>query len=197
MRLAGALGLIDRLVNRIVLAAERRIVFRPHLGDDLARLAEPAHAFACLGEAIAVRPPLMLVPARPQPAVEPSVAQHVYRGRHLGQQRRVAVAVAGHHLADVDPAGIAGKRCGDRPALEGGVEGGLWDRMEVIVDPDRVENLRLVSSLRHARHRLILLDGIDNLSEIHPPALGHEDAKPHMGTHAYRFLLLLVYWSSL
>src|SRR2546421_8977982 len=50
--------------------------------------------------------------------------------------------------------------------------------MEVVVDPDRVPTA-FVGGLRHPRHRLILLDGILDLGQVHAPALRDEDAKFH------------------
>src|SRR5579862_2572495 len=74
MGLLHTFGFVDWFVDGVIVARERRIVFRPHLDDDLTRFTEGAHAVACLREAIAIGAPLMLIPARAQPAIESPVA---------------------------------------------------------------------------------------------------------------------------
>src|SRR5215207_3131095 len=176
MRLLDALWLVDRPVDRIVLALKLREVLRPHPVDDLARFTEHAHPVAQLGEAIAVSPPLMLVPARPEARIQPAMASNVYRRGDLGVQRRVTVAVTANHLPDLDVLRIACEGGGDRPALEAGLE--LWHGhgVEVVEDPDRVPP----SLIRHAcdpRHRLVLLDRVLDLGQVHPPSLWYEDSE--------------------
>src|SRR5690242_12817232 len=68
VRLASALWAVYRPVDRVILAFENGLVLGPHFVDDLARLSEHAHTLGYLREAIAICPPLVLVPARPQTA---------------------------------------------------------------------------------------------------------------------------------
>ena len=57
--------------------------------------------------------------------------------------------------------------------------------MEVVVDPDGVEGAELVGGFGDTGHRLVLLDGVGDLSQVHPPALRREDAKSY--AHAGSF----------
>src|SRR5829696_2078445 len=77
VRVLHALRFIDRAVDRVVLTGKRRFFLGPHLVDDLARLPESPHPVPGLREAVAVRPPLMFIPSRPDPRVEPTVAGDV------------------------------------------------------------------------------------------------------------------------
>src|SRR3712207_8244037 len=89
-------------------------VLGPHAVDDLAGLLEGAHPYRDLGEAVAVGAPLVLVPAGAEPEEEPAVAHHVDRRGDLGEERRVALAVAGDHLPDLDALGVAREPGADR-----------------------------------------------------------------------------------
>src|SRR5690606_17381834 len=110
-----ALRLGDRTDDGEVLSFERRHGFRPHRADDLDALAEHGHALLRLREAIAIGAPLVLVPAGAVTGIEAAVACHVHGRRDLGEEGRLAIAVAVHHLADIDALGIASKGRRDRP----------------------------------------------------------------------------------
>src|SRR5262249_12003476 len=127
-------------------------------------------------KAIAVSTPLVFVPARAQTADSAPMTHHVYRRGDLGEQRRASIAVAGHHLADLDTAGVAGQACCDRPGFKTSFN--LWrgNRMEMVEDPDRVET-GLLCHKADASHGLILLDWIVDFDQVHAPALGHERAE--------------------
>src|SRR5215210_2493152 len=101
-----ALRLVYGPVYRVELALEDRLVLGPHAVNYLASLPEHPHPHRYLGEAVAVGAPLVLVPAGAEPEEEPPIAHHVDRRGHLGQERRVAVAVAGDHLADLHSFGV-------------------------------------------------------------------------------------------
>jgi hypothetical protein len=83
MRLLDTLGLVDRCVDRIVLALKTRVVFGPHAVDDLARLSDHPHPLAKLREAITISPPLVLVPTRPDARIQPATASNVHRRGYL------------------------------------------------------------------------------------------------------------------
>src|SRR5215210_2037141 len=155
-----ALRLVYGPVYRVELALEDRLVLGPHAVNYLASLPEHPHPLGHFGEAVAVGAPLVLVPARAQAEEEPPVAHHVDRRGDLGEERRVAVPVAGDHLPDLYPLGVAGEAGADGPALECGLLGGPGDGVEVVVDPDRIEPATLLGDLCHPGHRLVLLDGV-------------------------------------
>src|SRR5215208_3703986 len=176
MRLLDTFRLVDRPVNRIVLALKLGVILGPHAVDDLARLSDHPHPVTKLGEAIAISPPLVLVPARSDARIQPAMTSNVYRRGDLGIQCRVTVAVTADHLPNLDILCVAGEGGCNRPALEAGLK--LWrgDGMEVVEDPDRVPP-SLIGHACEPRHRLVLLDGVIYLGKVHPPALRHEDSK--------------------
>jgi hypothetical protein len=51
--------------------------------------------------------------------------------------------------------------------------------MEVVVDPDGVEGIELVGGFGDAGQRLVLLDGVGDLGQVHSPALRREDAESY------------------
>ncbi len=175
--LADTLRLVDGAVDGVVPALEGRAILRPHAVDDLDRLAEHTHPLRHVGEAVAVGPPLVLVPAGADAGVEAAVAGDVHGGGDLGEEGGVAVAVAAHHLADLDPLGVPRERRGDGPGLEGGFHRRFWRGVEMVVDPDRVPRPG-VRGFCDRRHRLKLLDRVPDLHQIHPPALRHEHPEP-------------------
>src|SRR5918997_1531154 len=172
-----ALGLVYGPVYLVELAVEDYAVLGPHAVDDLAGLLEGAHPYRDLGEAVAVGAPLVLVPAGAEAEEEPAVAHHVDRRGDLGEERRVAVAVAGDHLPDLDALGVAREPGADRPALEDGVLGRLGGGVEVVVDPDGVVGPGRLGHLGHPRHRLVLLMRVLYLDQVHAPPLRDEDAE--------------------
>ncbi len=179
IRLAHTFRLVDRLVDGVVLARKGRIVFRPHLDQNLSGLAEGPHALARLREPVAIRAPFVLVPARAEPAIQPAMAHHIHCGGHLRQQRGIAIAVTGHHLPDIDTRGIAHETRRAHPGFEGGLQCGPRYRVEVVVDPNRVEVRDAIGFARHPCHRLVLLDGVTDVHQIHPPPLRDEHAETH------------------
>jgi hypothetical protein len=112
----------------------------------------------------------------------------VNRGSDLGVQRRVTVAVAPDHLTDVDPGRVTDQRRGDRPAFESGVRRRLGHGVEVIEYPDRVPRSG-VGGLGDGSHRLVLLDGVGDLGEVHAPTLRYEYTKAgaHLGMMPFSF----------
>src|SRR5438874_160329 len=132
---------------------------------------------------IAVGLVLVLIPAAADTEVEAPAADDVDGRRHLGQQRRRTVGIAGHHLAQADALSLDRQRRHQRPALEGGFDGRPGHGVEVVVDPEPVEAqaLRLA---RHLPHRLVLGRRRWEGDQVHLPALRNEDSEPrtHAGT---------------
>src|SRR5690606_29184824 len=62
----------DRAVDPVVLAVEVGVSALPRLAEDLHALVEHAQTLGRLGESVAVRAPLVLVPARADPHLEPA-----------------------------------------------------------------------------------------------------------------------------
>src|SRR5919107_3488116 len=176
MRLLDTFGLVDGRVNRIVFAFKLGVILRPHAVDDLAGLSEHPHPVTKLGEAKAISPPLVLVPARSDARIQPAVACDVHRGGDLGIQRRVTVTVTADHLSYLDVLCVPRKRRAYRPALEAGLK--LWcgDSMEVVEDPDGIPP-SLIGHACDPRHGLVLFDGIVDLRQVHPPPLRYEDSE--------------------
>src|SRR5919107_4439253 len=176
MRLLDTFGLVDWPVNRIVLAFKLGVILRPHAVDDLAGLSEHAHPVAKLGEAKAISPPLVLVPACSDARRQPAVACDVHRGGDLGIQRRVTVTVTADHLPNLDILCVAGEGGRDRPALEAGLKLRCGDSMEVVEDPDGIPP-SLIGHACDPRHGLVLFDGIVDLRQVHAPPLRYEDSE--------------------
>ena len=127
-----------RAVDAEVLAFERRLVLRPHQtadGDDLFELSEPHR---CLREVVAVRQVLVLAPPCADAEDEAAPREHLQRRGHLRRQRRWAVAVAQHVMAElhVRVASSQPGECG--PRFEKRVGLGI-EPVEVVGDPHRVE----------------------------------------------------------
>src|SRR5436305_14325827 len=93
VRALDAFRLIDRAVNRVILALENRLFLGPHLDNNFAGFAERLHTVRRRGESITVSPPLMFVPARAQTAADSTVAHNVHHRGDLGEQRGVPVAL--------------------------------------------------------------------------------------------------------
>src|SRR5829696_9022007 len=176
MRLLDTFGLVDGRVNRIVLAFKLGVVLRPHAVDDLAGLSEHAHPVAKLGEAKAISPPLVLVPACSDASIQPAMAGDVHRRGDLGIQRRVTVTVTADHLPDLDILCVAGEGGRDRPALEAGLKLRCGNGMEVVEDPDGIPP-SLIGHACDPRHGLVLFDGIVDLRQVHAPPLRYEDSE--------------------
>ena len=97
---------------------------------------------------------------------------------HFCQQRGIAITIARDHLADAHALCITGKRGSACPAFKSYFL--CWDgnRVEVVVEPDRVVAQR-VGFLRHARHRLIRLGRVGNTHQVHKPSLRNNYTEIH------------------
>ena len=101
----------------------RRVEPGPALLDERQVAVEGVEPPAGRAELVAVLVVVALEPARADAEDEPAVADVVDGARHVGEQLRVAVAVAGDQRADLDPLGGLGPRREGGPALEVGAVG--------------------------------------------------------------------------
>src|SRR5690606_30857032 len=90
----------DRAVDREDLPGERRLAGLPRLLHDLHALGERGDARPDLGEAVAVRAPLVLVPAGADAHLDAPARDDVHGRGDLREVGRVAVAHARAHLAE-------------------------------------------------------------------------------------------------
>ena len=167
----------DRAVDLVVLAVEGRGAGGPGLAHDLDALVEPPEPLAGAGEAVAVGPPLVLVPAAADAHLDAAARDDVDGGGDLGEVGRVAVAHAGAHLAEAHPLGGGGEGGHQRPRLVGRLLGGHRHGVEVVVDPDRLPRPG-IGVLGEGVHRAPLLGRID-ADEVMTPALGNEESEAH------------------
>ena len=135
--------------------AERSVGEQP--AEDGDRLGHPLDPHARRVELQADRPVLGLVPAGPDPDVEPAVAEDVERREVLGHDGRVAQVVVEHERADAEPFGRhrGGGEHRDRRKL----------RLQVVVDaemrvadgfgrPGMVDQGRPIDDLAESRDQL-------------------------------------------
>ncbi len=94
-----------------------------HRPDHLEVIAEGGHPLAEGREAVAVRPPLLFLPAGADPELEAAAADDVDRRRQLGGQGRVAEPGAHDHVAEADAFGRHRQRGQDGERLEGDLVG--------------------------------------------------------------------------
>ena len=93
---------------------------------------------------------LYLGPGCAYAELEPAARQVIHRHRELGEQRRIAVRVAGHKASDSSPLGGLSHRGLQRPTFKDrAVRSTIADGGEVIEVPDVVEP-RLVRDLPDA-----------------------------------------------
>src|SRR5690606_16478288 len=128
----------------------------PDAGERLREVGQPAAGGA---ELVAVLVVVALEPARADAEDEPSAGDVVDGAGHVGEQIGVAVAVAAHQGAELDPGRGLGPRAEHRPALEVLAVGVAGQREEVVpvehdVDPgglglgDGGADLRVIGVLR-------------------------------------------------
>ena len=169
-RLGIALGAVEREVLALVAWCRARV----HIDRTISTVSRSmAMRSGGRREVVAVGPVLVLVPAGPDPPVEPPAADDVDVGRDLGQQCRVAVRGAAHHLAEAHPAGPLAEGRQRGPALEHRLVRRDRDVVEVVVDPERVVAERL-GQLRNLDGRGPLGLGALDAGQLGLPALGHE-----------------------
>ena len=126
----------DDVADRHPLAVEVGPALADERRDDRERLLEPPDAVV---ERVAERVEFGLVPAAPDTQDEPSAADVIERGRHLGQQRGVAEGRAHDDRPELHPAGGLGDGRQDRPALVDPGRLAVEPVEQVVEHPDRVE----------------------------------------------------------
>src|SRR4051794_38157719 len=95
--------------------------------------------FACPRIGVAISTIFVLIPARAKATNEPAMTEYIDGAGHLCQQRGVAITVACHHLANTHTFGIASQGGRADPAFKSHFLCGRGNRMEMIVEPDRVK----------------------------------------------------------
>ena len=152
----------------------RGVELRPPRLDPRQRLGERGQPRPGRAEVVAVLAVVALEPARTDAEDEPAVADVVDGARHVREQLRVAVRVARHERADLDPLGRLGP-CGEhRPALEVLAVGLAVQREEVVPVEHHVDARLLGTS-----------DGVADLAVVGVLRLDlHADAERsgHAGT---------------
>ena len=129
-------GVVDREVRRRGTSGARSVHISRQICDDLLELAQPHRGRR---ELVAVRAVLVLAPSTADAEHEPPAGEHLQRRRHLGGQRRVAIAVAEHVMAQHHVGELGGQPRERRPALEEAFRLLLVEAVEVVGDPHRVE----------------------------------------------------------
>ena len=130
------------------LSSPRRVV------DHRQRLAEGLQARDRRAELVAVLGVVALEPARAQPEDQPAAGDVIDGARHVGEQVRVAVGVAGHERAEVDALRGLGHGREQAPALEVRAVAVAEEREEVIPGEERVGAL-LVGPQPGVAHLLV------------------------------------------
>ncbi len=123
-------GIGHRLLGAVVRAGERRALALDHRHDDLERLVELVEPVGERAELVSELVVLELEPARSETQDGAALAHHVERGDRLGQQRGIAIGVAGDQGAQLDVLG------GRRQATQGGV--GLQHRLVGGAEPGQL-----------------------------------------------------------
>src|SRR5262249_49087955 len=134
----------------------------------LQSFAQEAQAFRSFGIVISISTILVFVPTSSNAEVEPPMREHINSTGHFRQQCWMAIAVARDHLTNADTLCVTCKSCGGGPTLKGDFLRWLWDSMEMIHKPGRLET-DFVSGLGHSRHRLVSLNGVLDTHQIHDP----------------------------
>ena len=110
--------LVERGLDPVEAALERRTLLREHEAADRQRLVEAVHALADAREIEPVPAMLRLVPGRPHPQDGPAAGDHVERRHDLRQVRWGAVGDAGDERPDPDARGPGGDPGKGRIGLE-------------------------------------------------------------------------------
>jgi len=111
-----AIGVPDVVVPALVVGWR----LRPHRAEDIDRFAELLDPRADAGVRVVVGAVLILGPARSDAQDDAPVGQVLERGRHLGQQGRISVALAQDQNSDDVARELGGNERDRRPALSVG-----------------------------------------------------------------------------
>ena len=136
---------VERLLDPVVRARERRALLGEHRLDDRERFLQPIHPLADRREVVAIALVLDLVPGGAEAEDRPPAGDGVERRDLLGQQRRIAVRDARDERAQPHARGLAGEGGEHRPALEHRLvrPADAVDLVEVVHDRDDIEAGRL------------------------------------------------------
>jgi hypothetical protein len=155
-------GHVERAIDAIELALERRPLLREHQPRDLHGLLEAVHAARNRRELEAVTQVLVLVPRRPDAQDRPAFRDHVERRHLFREQRRVPIGDAGDQRPELDARGARGDACKGRVGLEHrrGLRTHAPDLIEVVHHGDEVEARSLGSPrlLDHVVEQLVVGD---------------------------------------
>lgn len=111
-------GLVDRTSYLVIGSLIHSLVIAPHSQDQLHSVSQLAETGWPIGKIVAVGPTFVLVPACANAEIEAPMAEGVHGAGHLGQERRMAITVAGDQLSDADALRVGGKRGRTCPALK-------------------------------------------------------------------------------
>ena len=135
IRFLQRLGFEWRVGDLIVLALIGRLVLGEERLDEFDGLDQPAGASAGRVIRNSERVVLQLEPAGAQPEDQPPAADVIDRGRHFGDDRGVAIRIAGHQQADLEPLGLGGERGQQRPAFQTRT-GRIGEDRQKVVEPE-------------------------------------------------------------
>ena len=119
----------------------------------------------------------MLVPATADAHLGAAAGDVIHCGGDFRKIRRVAVAHAGAHLAELYALRCCRECRHQRPRFMGGFFCGDRDGVEMVVDPDGIPRA-LVCTLRERVHHAPLLCGVD-ADKVKSPALRNKSSKLH------------------
>ncbi len=163
-------GLVDSTMYLGVLPCKDRILLGPHFQDDLCSFTSLGEACCCVGKGITVRPIFLFVPTRIDTQIDADVTERIDSAGHLGEQGRVPITGAGHHLIDSHMLCVARQSGGAGSTFKGHLLAGGGNRVEVVIGPDRVKAERF-GFLGNAGHHFVGLDRIGNARQVQAPAL--------------------------
>ena len=174
------LGHVDGVAHVRALTLERRVIVAvavEHRGDDAEIVGEAGQPLLRIREVVAVRAPLVALPAGPDAELHPTGGDRIHRRDHLGGQRRIAERRADDDVAEPHPLGDRGQRGQRRERFERDLVGRPRRRREVIEQPDRLES----EPFGLARHVGRPPPRVERLpAVVFPgPALGDDRPDPH------------------
>src|SRR5665647_1504383 len=178
VRLLQRLGVHPGAVHLEVRPVQGGLAGLPGLLHDLHALVQGADPHPGAGEAVAVGPPLVLVPAGADAHLDPAAADDVDGRGDLREVRGVAVGHAGAHLTEPDPRRRRREGGHQGPGLVRRLVGRLGHGVEVVVDPDRLEGCARVRPRDQPVHGGPLVSRVD-ADQVHPPALRNEESEAH------------------
>src|SRR5437763_14410671 len=129
------------------------------------------------------------MPTSANAKIETSVAERIHGTCHFCQQGRIAIAVAGDHLADAYALCVAGECSGAGPAFTGNFLCGFGYCVDMVIEPDRIIS-QCLSVLGDACHGFICLYRVGIADKVHTPSLGNDQTD----FHCHVCLALSLWW---